>query len=33
MFSAEVIPNKIGNYPGRLRVPIQSAFTEFLRKG
>src|SRR6266446_4769610 len=21
------------NYPGRLRVPIQSAFTEFLRKG
>src|SRR5713101_5952535 len=22
-----------GNYPGRLRVPMQSAFTEFLRKG
>ena len=21
------------NYPGRLRVPMQSAFTEFLRKG
>jgi hypothetical protein len=22
-----------GNYPGRLRVPMQSAFTEFLRQG
>ena len=22
-----------GNYPGRLRVPMQSAFTAFLRKG
>ncbi len=22
-----------GNYPGRLRVPMQLAFTEFLRKG
>jgi hypothetical protein len=21
------------NYPGRLRVPLQSAFTAFLRKG
>ena len=23
----------IGNYPGRLRVPMPSAFTAFLRKG
>jgi hypothetical protein len=29
---AERLYNK-GNYPGRLRVPLQSAFTAFLRKG